>query len=121
MQWDWNRKAAFLVITVGCGDADAALGMPCEGILAVGEQQFLVAPAVEFRIFRMDTGQLCDQVRKITVFCIALFQGDAGPQGGITFTGPCAFQAPFPAIINRRNARKGKEQSPCQRQMRLLV
>jgi len=92
-----------------------------ESILPVGEQQLLITPAVEFRLLCMNSGQLRDQAGEFIMFCLAFFQADAGPQGGITFTGPCAFQAPFPAIINRRNARKGKEQSPCQRQMCLLV
>ena len=121
MQRDWDRKAAFLVITVGCGDADTSLGMSGEGVLPVGEQQFLIASAVKLRIFRVDAGQLCDQVRKITVLCFALFQGDSGTQGCIAFAGPHAFQPPLASIIDGRNARKGEEQCPCQRQMCFFV
>ena len=100
MQRDWDRKAAFLVITVGCGDADTSLGMSGEGVLPVGEQQFLIASAVKLRIFRVDAGQLCDQVRKITVLCFALFQGDAGTQGCIAFAASVACPVGFTTCIS---------------------
>ena len=66
---DWYRyiNLHLIVIIVYRGDDDRVLPMPCECILAVGQQQLLVAAAVKRLILIVDAANGGDEFRKLTL------------------------------------------------------
>ena len=54
-------------VIVHRGDDDRVRTMPGKGILAVGQQQFLVAAPMELFVFVMDAANRADELGKFTI------------------------------------------------------
>ena len=66
---DWYRyiNLHIIPVIVHRGDDDRVRTMPGKGILAVGQQQFLVAAPMELFVFVMDAANRADELGKFTI------------------------------------------------------
>ena len=66
---DWYRyiKLHIIPIIVHCCDDDRVHAMPGKGILAVSQQQFLIAAPMELLVFVMDAANRADELGKFTI------------------------------------------------------